>query len=129
VSSGVFSWDPPSVAGKLVLRALTKSVKMPEGIEVMRTDSETLNSWTFGTEPFPLISYGGEYDLRKLPNGACAYALGQILDGTFGQSSNDTVVHTASALGAGTPQPKISSCNHFEYFSSAVLQKELMELA
>jgi len=125
---GIFSWDPASLAAKLAFKALTWS-KLPEGLDVMRTDSETLKAWRFGEEPFQLISCGGEYDLRKLADGACAYAFGEALSGGFDGQPNDMVVPTTSALGAGKKQPTLVPCNHFEYFSVAAVQDELRALA
>jgi pimeloyl-ACP methyl ester carboxylesterase len=127
-ASGVFAWDPASLAGKAVLKALLRSRTLPEGLEVMRTDSEMLKSWLFGSEPFELLSYGGNYDLRTLADGACAYALGEMLHEGFARQQNDMVVPTDSALGAGNTQPVLDPCDHFQYFSTEVLKQELQKL-
>jgi len=128
-AGGVFSWDPPSLAGKLLMKSLLWSPKLPEGLEVMRTDSQVLKTWRFFEKlPFPILSYGGKYDLRTLANGACAYALGEIVDGAFRGQNNDLVVPTSSATAAGTPQPTFASCTHFEYFSNDRIRNEIREL-
>jgi len=112
------------------MKSLTWSTKLPEGLDVMRTDRQTLKSWRFfGDTTFPMLSYAGEYDLRKRANGACAYALVEIVDGAFRGQNNDLVVPTSSAQGAGTPQPTFSPCTHFEYFCNRRIQDEIHALA
>jgi hypothetical protein len=128
VSGGLFGWDPVSLAGKLALKALCWSNTLPEGLEVMRTDTGELKSLNFGKEPFELISYGGNYDLRKLADGACAYAMGVIAHEGFSRKQNDLVVPTESALGVGDPRPVLEPCDHFHYFSTEVLRRELQTL-
>jgi pimeloyl-ACP methyl ester carboxylesterase len=121
---GVFDWDPASVAVKTIFRCRD----LPEGLEVMRTDSEALKAMAFAKDPFELLAYAGAYDIRVLKDGACAYTLGEIVHQGFGQQSNDIVVPTESALGTGTKQPVIKDCDHFHYFSTRSIQTEIQNL-
>jgi hypothetical protein len=129
---GVFSWDPASLAGKLLLKAQELSGDLPSGLDFMRTDSGAVEMLLHGlrcdADNFELYSYGGEYDLRKLADGTCAYLLGEITHEGFGQESNDLVVPTASALGAGTGRRVMGPCDHFHYFSNSTLKQELQDL-
>lgn len=122
---GVFSWDPASLAIKLFFRPS----ELPPGLSVMKTDSDTLRSWTFGEEPFELVSYGGTYDEPRFADGASAYTFGErVLHESFGQAANDLVVPTASALGAGQAKSLSGSCDHFSYFARREVQDELRGL-
>ena len=124
-AAGIFSWDPASLVVKLFFRPS----ELPPGLSVMKTDSDTLRSWTFGKEPFELISYGGTYDEPRLANGASAYTFGErVLHEAFGGAANDLVVPTASALGAGRPEGLPGSCDHFSYFTRGEVQDELRSL-
>lgn len=119
---GVFSWDPASLIVKLFFRPSD----LPPGLSVMKTDSETLQSWTFGEEPFELISYGATYDKRLFADGASAYTFGErVLIEAFGEAASDLVVPTASALAAGKAKCLSGSCDHFSYFARGEVQDEL----
>ena len=107
---GAIPWDPASQAVKTLFR----SRSLPEGLNVMRTDSEMLKSWAFGTETYPLHCYAGDYDAGSLDDGFSAHTLGTVADGLF-EGPNDLVVSTASALAGGTGIT--ASCDHFSYFS------------
>jgi hypothetical protein len=125
LTGGIFSWDPASLVVKLFFR----SSDLPPGLSVMKTDSDTLRSWTFAEEPFELISHGGMYEKRGLPNGASAYTFGErVLHEALGESANDLVVPTASALGAGKARAISGSCDHFSYFARREVLDELRGL-
>ena len=122
---GVFSWDPASLAFKVFFR----SSEAPPGLSVMKTDSETLRSLTFGDEPFELMSHGGTYDQPRYADGSCAYTFGErVLHEALGEVANDLVVPTASALAAGTAKALSGSCDHFSYFSRPEIRAELRSL-
>jgi hypothetical protein len=127
---GVFSWDPVSLMGSLILKALewSKPSELPCGLDIMRTNSDARKILGSEPEDFELYSYGGEYDRRALADGTCAYVLGEITYEAFGRERNDLVVPTASALGVGTARPVTGSCDHFHYFSNAALKQELQDL-
>jgi pimeloyl-ACP methyl ester carboxylesterase len=124
-AGGVFAWDPASWAMKLLLRVR----QLPEGLEVMRTDSEALRALAQGAEPFELTSHAGAYDMQAQRDGACAYALGAILDRAFGREPHDTVVPTASSGWVGDGGRTVPcECDHFSYFSLDSLANELRHL-
>jgi hypothetical protein len=104
------------------------SGNLPEGLDVMRPESEVLRLLRKGKDGFDLRCYGGEYDLRTVEDGVCAGVLGEIVYEGYGKEPNDLVVPTASALGAGVAQPRIPNCDHFHYFSNDELKKELQTL-
>jgi hypothetical protein len=125
VAGGIFSWDPASLSVKIFLGGS----ELPPGLSVMRTDSQTLQSWTFQDEPFKLISYGGVYDMSNLEDGACAYTFGnRVLYEALGRTDSDLVVPMKSALGSGEARCVAGSCDHFSYFLRSELQNELRHL-
>jgi pimeloyl-ACP methyl ester carboxylesterase len=126
-AGGMFAWDPASLAGKLALYSLRWSY-LPEGLAVMRTDSEVLRTLQFSSDEFDMFSYAGNYDLRELADGACAYSLGEIANEAFARQQHDMVVPAASALGAGKALPLLEHCDHFHYFSTEIVKQELQKL-
>lgn len=115
-------WDPVSRSFLTLLRR-----GLPEGLEVMRTDSEALKMLRVGTEPGELLTYGADYDAQRAGDGASAYTLGAIAKEAFGQEPHDTVVPTGSSLGAGSRQP-VLTCDHFHYFLDPAVVAELRGL-
>jgi hypothetical protein len=124
----VFSWDPPSLAGKLLLKGVLPS-GFPPGLDAMRPDSDFIGALGSAKDDFLMSTWGGECDLDKLSSGAFAYGLREAITGAFGGVANDTVVGVDSALGAGTPQKVLASCTHFQYFSKPEVRDEIRSLA
>jgi pimeloyl-ACP methyl ester carboxylesterase len=111
---GVFSWDPASLAGKLLLKwKLPQSV--PVGIDDMRPASSFLQALNLRNTP-NLRSWGGKYDLRRLTEESGGTVISEALQGAFHGESNDLIIPTASSLAAGHTRTE-TDCNHFGYFS------------
>jgi pimeloyl-ACP methyl ester carboxylesterase len=110
--NAVFSWDPSSLAGKLLLKGLTK---FPEGLDDMRPQSGLIRGLGRGTE-FDLRAWGAHCDLGKIHNGAFGLILRDAVQGAFQGAANDSVVGVDSATAVGSKQPVLNACTHFEYF-------------
>ena len=126
-ANAVFAWDPPSLAGKLLLKGILPS-KFPEGLDAMRPDSGfigALGSW----EPFLLRTWGAQCEIDKLPAGAFAFAIREAIKGAFAGAANDTVVGAASATAAGIAQAVLPACTHFQYFSRPDVCGEIRSLS
>jgi len=121
LAGGVFSWDPISYSIKRLLR----SRGLPDGLDIMRTDSQFLDSMRFGTDPFELRAYGGVYDLETRADGALAYIGSEFLKGVFANEVNDLVVPLRSTLASGVTRQLSMSCDHFSYFGDTEVLRDL----
>ena len=106
----VFSWDPPSLAGKLLLKGILPK-GFPPGLDAMRPESDFIGSLSAVTEPYPLRTWGAKCEVDGLPSGTFAFAIRDAIYGAFGGSANDTVVGAASATGAGKAQKIFDACH------------------
>jgi pimeloyl-ACP methyl ester carboxylesterase len=111
---GVVSWDPASLAGKLLLNFMLPE-SQPVGIDDMRPNCSFLQ-FLSRIPPANLRSWGGAYDLRRFTKKPGGTVISAALDGAFHGKPNDAVVPTDSSLGAGKPRMQ-TDCNHFDYFS------------
>ena len=123
----IFSWDPPSLAGKLLLKGILPS-GFPAGLDAMRPESDFTGGLSLVKEPFPMRTWGARCDVDQLPSGAFAFAIREAIKGAFSGAANDTVVGAGSATGAGTPQKVLEGCTHFQYFSDPGIRSEIQSL-
>jgi hypothetical protein len=126
--SSVFSWDPPSLAGKLLLKGIVPS-GFPPGLDDMRPGAGLMAGLAGVPEPFLMRTWGAQCDVDNLPSGAFTFALRDAIQGAFSGAANDTVVGLGSATGAGAPQPVLAGCTHFEYFARTEVRQEIQSLA
>jgi len=124
----VFSWDPPSLGGKLLLKGILPK-GFPPGLDAMRPESDFIGSLSAVTEPYPLRTWGAKCEVDGLPSGTFAFAIRDAIYGAFGGSANDTVVGAASATGAGKAQKIFDACTHFQYFSVPEVKAEIQSLS
>jgi pimeloyl-ACP methyl ester carboxylesterase len=110
--NAVFSWDPPSLAGKLLLKGLSK---FPEGLDDMRPQSGLIRGMGRMTN-CDLQAWGAHCDLGNLHSGAFGLFLRDVVQGAFQGAANDSVVGVDSATAVGRKQPVLNACTHFEYF-------------
>jgi hypothetical protein len=123
-ASAVFSWDPASLAGKLLLKGILPS-GFPPGLDIMRPQSGLVAGLSGVKEPFSLRTWAAECEVDNLPAGAAAFAHGELPFGIFGGAANDTVVAVDSAIGAGTPQKVLNECTHSQYFAHPDVYREI----
>ena len=124
----VFSWDPPSLGGKLLLKGILPK-GFPPGLDAMRPESDFIGSLSAVTEPYPLRTWGAKCEVDGLPSGTFAFAIRDAIYGAFGGSANDTAVGAASATGAGKAQKIFDACTHFQYFSVPEVKAEIQSLS
>src|SRR5262249_33019505 len=126
-ANAVLSWDPPSLAGKLLLKGILP-YGFPAGLDAMRTDSGLVEGLRAMTEEFSMRTWGGVCDIDNLHDGGVARVARDAIHGAFRGKPNDTVVDADSATGAGTPVKVIPRCSHFEYFLQPEVVAEIQAL-
>jgi pimeloyl-ACP methyl ester carboxylesterase len=128
VVDGAFSWDPPSLAGKFLLKGMLSGripFEFPDGLDAMRSENASLLG---NQEPFPICTWGAEYSPNQASAGRFRLALDAAITGAFNGKPNDCVVESASSLAIREREPVLSQCSHFEYFSSQRVRDYIQRL-
>jgi hypothetical protein len=118
------TWDPISLATKLLLKSRVKWLP-PPGIYEMQPKAGFIGA--LGVPPDLRVwgaawKLGSSGKLRKRTRYAFDFA-----EGAFKGEPHDLVVATSSSLAVGATQP-VLDCNHFQYFGSPEVMDALSRL-